>query len=124
MLIFCEHFLERIYAVVDLLRCPLHKPSAEPPGETGVNALKEQVLLLSLDEHREAIAGETVIGCSGRSEVPHLFDGEGSSISPCDRGWQHIAGGIKLRCYLHIDTFGFLLFGHSCHLLTVARTSA
>lgn len=108
----------------NLLRCPFHKPSAEPTGESLINTLKEQMFLLSLDEHREAITGETVISGSGWPEVPHLFDREGSAISPCDRCRQHIAGGIELRCYFHIDTFGLLLsFGHSCHPLTVARTS-
>lgn len=110
--------------VINLLCYSLHKPSAESACKSRVDALKEKMLLLSVDEYREAIAGEIVIGCSCRSEVPHHLDREGSSISPCDRSWQHISGGIKLRCYLHIDTFGFLLFGHGCHLVKVDRTSA
>lgn len=73
---------------------------------------KEQVLLLPLDQDSETVAIAVVVCGSCRPEVPDGFDREGPAVRPCDGCWLHIAGRIKLRGDLYIDTLNLDSFGY------------
>ena len=109
---------------MNLLCRPFHIPAAKPTGEARVDMFKEQVLFLALNENRKAVTGTVVVCRACRPEVSDGLNGKGSPVRPSDGGRQHIAGRIKLRGDLYIDTlnldsFGIAMWVTSC-LLKVA----
>ena len=82
------------------------------------------MLHLAVDDDGVAVTRESVLYRASRTEILDCFYFENTPIPPCDGSRLHVPGGVEVGVDLHIDTFGFLLFGHGCHLVKVARTSA
>lgn len=98
---------------MNLLCRPFHIPAAKPSGEARVDVFKEQMLLLTLNENREAVTGAVVVCCASRPKVSDGLNGKGPAVCPSDGGRQHIASRIKFRGNLHIDALDLGSFWNS-----------